>query len=124
MAFDISGVDITLEAGADLSAKQYFLVAIASDGQIDPAGDGANVDGVLQNDPDDAGKAATVRISGVSKVVCGAAITKGDKVASDAAGKAVTAASSDRVIGRALQTTTADGQILAVLLKVAGEPNA
>lgn len=124
MAFDIHGTDITLEAGADLSAKQYFFVTLASDGQIDPTGDGANADGVLQNDPDAAGKPATVRICGVSKVVAGAAITKGDAVASGSAGKAKTAASTNRVLGRALQTSTADGQIIAVLLKLGGEPNA
>lgn len=114
---------VSLEAGADLSAKQYFFVAVAADGQVDPAGNGANADGVLQNDPDAAGKMADVAIAGISKVVAGAAITRGDKVASDAAGKAKTAVSTNRVLGLALAAAAADGDVFPVLLKLAGEPN-
>lgn len=114
---------VSLEAGADLSAKQYFFVAVAADGQVDPAGNGANADGVLQNDPDAAGKMADVAIAGISKVVAGAAITRGDKVASDAAGKAKTAVSTNRVLGLALAAAGADGDVIPVLLKLAGEPN-
>lgn len=114
---------LTFEAGVDLSAKQYYFVSVSSDGQIDPTGDGANADGVLQNKPNAAGVAATVAIAGVSRVVAGAAITCGAQVASNADGKAVTATSGERVLGRATKASLADGDIISVLLKLAGEPN-
>lgn len=115
---------ITMIAGVDLSAKQYRFVALASDGQIDPVGTaGANADGVLQNDPDAAGKPATVAICGVSKVEAGDAITIGGQVSSDNQGRAIPATSTHRVLGRCLETVTAAGQITSVLLKLEGEPN-
>lgn len=116
MATQESLTTVTLIAGADLSAKQYLFVELANDGQIDPVGSaGGDAVGVLQNDPDAAGKAATVAISGISKVVCGGTVTVGDKVQSDNAGKALTAASGDHVLGRAL-ATGASGEIIPVLL--------
>jgi hypothetical protein len=62
---------VTLEAGQDLSAPQFCFVSIAGDGQVDPTGAGALTDGVLQNDPNATGTAATVAIGGISRVVCG-----------------------------------------------------
>jgi len=115
---------ITMEAGQDLSAKQYYFVSLASDGQIDPTGDGANSEGVLQNAPSAAGYSATVAIAGISQVVAGAAITRGASVASGSAGKAKTAASGNRVLGIAMDAAAADGDIIRVLLKVQGAPNA
>lgn len=79
---------------------------------------------MLQNAPSAAGYAATVAISGVSQVIAGAAITRGDSVASGSAGKAKTATSGNRVLGLALSAAAADGDIIRVLLKVQGAPNA
>ena len=50
MAYSDNLQTISGEAGADLSAKQYFFVTIASDGQVDPTGNGLSADAVLQND--------------------------------------------------------------------------
>lgn len=111
---------ISLEAGADLSAKQYYFVTVASDGQVDPTGDGARADGVLQNDPAAAGRIATVAVAGVSRVTAGDAITRGALVASDASGKAVTAAQNDEILGLALAAAGADGDVIPVLLKFSG----
>lgn len=114
---------ITCEAGQNLSTKQYHFVTIAADGQVDPTGDGGRADGVLQNAPDAAGKAGTVGIEGVSMVVAGGAVAVGDAVASNAAGRAKTAASGNAVLGKARTASTLDGQIIAVQLKVQGAPN-
>lgn len=116
MATDNNMTTITLEAGSDLSAKQYHFVLVANDGQIDAvASAGGDADGVLQNDPSAAGQAACVAISGVTKVYAGGSITRGQKVQADNGGKALTAASGDHVLGRAL-TSGESGEIIEVLL--------
>lgn len=123
-AFEEKLESLTFEAGQDLSAKQYHFVTQAADGQIDPTGDGGRADGVLQNAPAAAGRAATVGVEGTSMVVAGGAVTAGDNVASNAAGRAKTAVGGNAVLGKARTTSTADGQLIAVLLKVQGAPNA
>lgn len=119
MATQENQVCVSLEAGGDLSSSQYFFVSVAADGQVDVTGDGAIADGVLQNDPAAAGRAASVCISGVSLVECGGTVTRGGAVASDAAGKAVDAASGDIILGTALETG-ASGRIISVLFAPRG----
>lgn len=116
MAYNNSQVCISLEAGQDLSAKQFFFVSVSSDGQIDPTGDGAAAVGVLQNDPAAAGRAAEVCIGGVTKVSAGGTIAAGAAVASDAAGEAVTAATGDVVLGIALEGAS-DGDIISIVFQ-------
>ena len=110
---------ISLEAGQDLSAKQFYFVSVASDGQVDPTGDGAIADGVLQNKPAAAGRAAEVAISGKVKVVCGGTVTRGGPVASDANGAMVNAASGDIILGTALETG-ASGQVAEMIFQPRG----
>ena len=110
---------VTLEAGQDLSGSQFCFVTLANDGQVDPTGAGAVSDGVLQNDPNAAGVAATVAIAGISRVVCGANVSRGALVTSDAAGKAVAATTGNEVAGRALAAGTT-GALIPVLLKLSG----
>ena len=110
---------VTLEAGQDLSAKQFYFMSVASDGQIDPTGDGLDADGVLQDAPAAAGRAALVAIAGKVKVVCGGVVTRGGPVASDADGKAVNAASGDIILGVALETG-ASGRIIEILFQPRG----
>src|SRR3990167_11290259 len=82
---------ITLTAGEDLSAKQYYLSTISTgaDNPASLAGDG-NKAFVILNEPS-TGQAASLAIGGVTKVVAGAAFTRGDKLASNGSGKAITA---------------------------------
>ena len=110
---------ISLQAGQDLSAKQYFFVSVSSDGQIDPTGNGGAAAGVLQNDPSAAGRAATVCIGGVTKVSVGATVAAGAAIASDAAGECVPAASGDAILGTALEAGT-DGTIISILFNPRG----
>lgn len=104
----------TFIAGSDLSAKQFFFVSLAADGEVDSTGDGAEAIGVLLNDPT-AGAAATVAIRGRVIVECGGNVTRGGDVASDANGNAVDAATGDIILGKALETGV-DGQIIAIQL--------
>jgi hypothetical protein len=110
---------VTLEAGADLSTKQFYFVSVAADGQIDPTGDGLDADGVLQDAPAAAGRAALVAIAGKVKVVCGGVVTRGGPVASDASGTAVNPATGDIILGTALETGAA-GRIIEILFQPRG----
>ena len=103
MALQEGVISLTLEAGSDLSADQFKGVIIAADGQVDLNGvAGGPITGILQNDPDAAGKAATVGYFGVSKVIYGGTITAGNKIQINATGLAELAASADHVVGTAL----------------------
>lgn len=93
---------ISVPANADLSSKQYYIMTINSSGNIAATGDGATADGVLQDAPAAAGRAGCLCIGGVTKVVLGGTVTKGDDIASDSSGRAVTAISGDEVLGRCL----------------------
>jgi hypothetical protein len=119
MAYKENQSCVTLEAGQDLSAKQYFFVTIASDGQIDPTGDGAAAVGVLLNDPAAAGRAAEVCIGGLTRVEAGGTVAAGAAVASDAAGNAVTAATGDIILGTAV-TGGADGEVITIVFQPRG----
>lgn len=111
---------VTLEAGSDLSSSQFAFVAIAADGQIDLAGDGAYADGVLANDPAAAGRAAHVVIGGVTRVKVGAGgVTAGGAVASNASGLAEGAASGDVILGTALATGSS-GEVVSILFQPRG----
>lgn len=118
MSYNENMQTITLEAGADLSTKQYLFHAQATDGQIDPCGtQGIDSVGVLQNKPDAAGKAATVAVAGVTKVVAAGAINPGALVMTDNAGKAVAASSTAIALGRHVGTVAAaSGDVIPVLL--------
>lgn len=119
MAIEQSLECITLEAGADLSAKQYFFVTQApGDGQVDPTGDGLLANGILQNNPSAAGRAATVAKGGISKVSAGATFSRGDILSSDANGEANTIASGDYPLARALEAATAVHDIVSVQLMI------
>lgn len=112
----------SFKAAADLSAKQYYFVEVTAAQTVNACG--ATTDlaiGVLQNDPDEAGKPATVAIGGTTKVVAGAAITAGAKVAPTAAGKAQTAATGQFPRGVALDAADADGDVIEILLLAVGD---
>lgn len=120
MAYDTNCQAVSMIAGADLSAKQYFFVTRASDGQIDPTGAAAAADGVLQNDPDAAGKAAVVAsVPGtISKVVVGAAVADNALMETDSSGRGVTLAAG-KAVAKALAAGGAAGDIIPALLILA-----
>ena len=70
MAYESPGIDIgTFTAAADLSAKQYHFVVLASATTVNVATAITNAPiGILQNTPT-SGQVAVVRVHGVSKVV-------------------------------------------------------
>jgi hypothetical protein len=112
-----------LTASADLSTKQFYLCNIGSTGVAVNVTAGGQVDGVLLDKPAAAGRACALQVDGVCKVQAGGTITAGDLLASDNAGKAVTAATTDKVFGRALGAG-ASGSLVTVLLKPGAGHNA
>lgn len=117
----VSSIDAfdALNAGADLSSSLFHLVKIASDGDLELAGDGELAVGVL-TEVDTSGNQCTYQYFGIGRCKAGGAITAGTKVASDASGRVVTAATSDEVFGIAREAATAAGQIVSVLLLPGG----
>lgn len=109
-------------ANADLSASQFCFVVVNSSGNVATAGTGAKIDGVLQNKPGAAARAATMAIDGVTKVRVGAAVTAGDDLTPDSTGRAVTGATGDVIGGRALEDATAANQVISMLIDRNKEP--
>jgi hypothetical protein len=86
---------IALANDADLSQKQYFIVKRDANNKAVLASAATDdIEGVLNNAPKAKWGAdvAVINGNGTFKVVAGGNITKGDKLTSDANGKAVTAA--------------------------------
>jgi len=105
----------SLIAGEDLSSSQFKFVTLESDGQVDLADSaGENCMGVVINDPASGGE-ATVVVSGKTVVTAGGTIAAGAAIATDASGDAVTAASTNIIMGYALEAGV-DGQVIAVEL--------
>lgn len=122
MAYEEALKCITVEAGGDLSSSQYLLMTINSSGQLAATGDGAKTDGVLQDKPAAAGRAASLGIEGVTKVRAGAAFTAGDDLAADSTGRAVTATTGDVIAGRALEDASGANVVVSMLLDKQKEP--
>lgn len=116
MATDENVQIISVEASADLSAKQYELMVIDANGQLAAvASQGADADGVLYNDPAAQGRAGDLAYGGKVKVKYGATITAGNKLTTGADARAEVAASGDHVIGKALKSGV-DGDIGEMLV--------
>jgi len=118
MALQEAITSITLPAGADLRTHQFKFVEIDSNGRVALVGNNGHADGVVLNAPN-TGEAATVAISGVVKVKCGANVTRGGNVASGANGAAKNAATASSILGTAIETG-ADGRVISILFHPRG----
>jgi len=78
------------------------------------------VHGILQNDPK-AGQAAQVVYNGVSKAMAGASFSAGVRLMSDTLGRVITAGATttNSVLGVAIESATATGQIVTILVSPA-----
>src|SRR5262245_40760243 len=116
MAFEVPGETMTRRASEDFRTKQYRAVALDSVSELVTPAAGAHTLGVLQNAPNDL-EYGTVMITGITKMVAGAAITLPADVTCDNAGRAVTSATGNFVIGTALLAASGAGIIISVQLK-------
>lgn len=118
-AYEIVGMDIPLTAGEDLANNQFYIVYVpkGDDNEVKACDNSEVPVGVLQNDPDE-GKAANVRVAGVTKCVAGATILSGYEIMSGSTGKAEKHTSTNYRIGIAL-TGAGDGERFTLLLSPA-----
>lgn len=102
-------------AEVDLTAAQFHAVVFGTDqGEVNLAGAGDRLVGVLQNKPD-VGEAAEVMVKGVTKAVAGAAVAIHAALEIDANGRFITLAAGV-FAGWALEVAAADGDRITVLL--------
>jgi hypothetical protein len=106
---------IALNAGADLSAKLYFIAKVDTDEDVILCGDGQAALGVIREGAV-ANKPVSVQVAGFAKVSAGAAFNAGVLVASDTNGQAVLATTGEFAIGMAMQAAGAANEIVTVLL--------
>jgi len=120
MAYDSPSIEIgTLTAGADLSAKQFHFVSLASATTVDVCSAITDIPlGILQNNPE-SGQQAVVQIFGVSKVVADGTLAAGNVIGTSADGQAdaITRGSDNSVtiVGLAIQAAVA-GDTCAMFL--------
>jgi len=121
MAYEENVRTATFEAGGDLSTAQYKFVKLASDGQVDVAGDGNDAVGVLYTTASAAGRAVAVAYEGVAKVIAGDSIEEGARVTIDNSGRAVsTVGTGEYVVGVAKEPAGTAGEVTSILLMIPG----
>lgn len=109
---NIMGYARKYSAAGDNSADQYTFFKRGAGDTVVQSDAGEAAVGVLWNDPAVAGRTAVVITGGEPNVYVGAGgVTVGDEIASDANGKAVTAVSTDVVVGIARNTVAAGGLV-------------
>jgi hypothetical protein len=127
VAYEIANaaVKITLEAGEDLSAKQYFFVKISAGKAVLCSGATDVPIGVLQNDPA-SGEEASITVVGGTKIKSSASIAAGVKIGTNGDGKAdAKTAGSDTteyIVGQVILGAGADNEILTAVVNCAS-PN-
>ena len=113
MAYESPQITLgTLTAAADLSAKQYHFVKLASATTVNVCTAITDVPiGILQNNPDTAGDQAIVTIFGISKVVADGTLAAGNVIgtSADSQADAITRGSDNSVtiLGQAIQAASA-----------------
>ena len=116
MPYEIPGdPQFTLPAAVDLRTQQFRLVTVDASGLANLPAAGAAVIGVCQNKPN-VGEAVTIVGGGIFQVICGAAVTAGQALQSDATGAVITKAAGIGV-GRALESAAGAGVRIAVLFQ-------
>ena len=114
-------VKITLEAAADLSAKQFYAVKVDANGKAAVCAAVTDVPvGILQNKPT-SGQAATIVSVGVSKIDSNAALDEGNLIGTAADGQAqpisLGSETTVHVCGQAIEAGSA-GETLTAFINV------
>lgn len=111
----------SMDAAADMRTNQWHILRAAAAGTTNvasnPAGQAADVIGVLFNKPN-SGQAASVIVGGESKVVAGGSITANTLLTTNGSGRAAAATSGDFILGMALEAASADGEVIRVQMSM------
>lgn len=122
MTYEIATHDFPLPAAGDLSALQFRAVTVDANGRAaQQTVAQAICAGVLQNKPGAIDRGASVRATGITKMVASGAIAPGTVVSSDAVGRAIAAAVGGYALGVALTSSANPGEIISVLLTHPGK---
>jgi hypothetical protein len=108
-AYEDALTNVSLEADGDQSSNQYKFMKLGTDGIDVQDTSGDPCVGVLQDKPGD-GTMGAVAIAGITKVVAGAAVSRGADVQSDSQGVAV-------------EASTTAGELISVMLRPQGQIN-
>ena len=114
---------VTLKAGADLSAKQYYFVKLNSSGNAVVCAAATDIPvGVLQNNPV-ANQAAEIVVIGLTKVSTDAALAIGNFIGTSSDGQAdaktVGTDTTEYVVGVAMVTSGAADTITTAMVNCA-----
>jgi hypothetical protein len=125
MAYEIPGMQITLEAAADLSAHQFKFVKLDANGRI--AAIAAVTDkpiGILQDKPAALGRGGNVMLAGVSKVSADSALTQANSVGTSVDGQAAAyihgTDTTKYIVGQVLIGTANAGEIATIAFSCLG----
>lgn len=113
---------IVLPAKAELKNVQGIALAVDG-GELALPTAGQNAIGLVLFTNDEtvaAGEDVTVQVKDIGKWIAGGAISVGDELTTDAAGKAVKATAGDFITAIALSKATASGDVISVQIVKAG----
>ncbi len=121
MATEHGILDLSFPAAGDLSTKQFYPVTLTTAGRINTISTTTTVTfGVLQDDPDAAGRAGAVRLEGVSKMIVDGStnpIYPGYLLGVNTNGIGVfTTTANQAIVAQALEQSTAAGDIISVFV--------
>lgn len=121
MSQKTEGNSKTFKSGEDLTDDRYKIAKLDGTGRAVLASSATDeLIGILDDGPENADESVPVLLrsgAGTYKVMVAEAISIGAKVTSDSAAKGVTTTTDkDQVIGVALEASTADGDIIEVLI--------
>lgn len=105
MAYELPLFTVSFEAAADLSAKQFRAVKMATGGKVDIVNGATDKPiGILQNKPT-AGQTAEVMLIGISKISSDAALAVGELISSQTDGQLEVADAGDYTIGHVVKAS-------------------
>lgn len=112
------GLDQSFQANGSLATRQFTFVSIDTNGDVGDGGAGDFSVGILQNKPAAAGRPASVRISGTSKLKIADTVNEGDLLKADTDGAGVpSTADRENVVARALEAGASGAYIMVEILK-------
>lgn len=116
MAYEVPGFTRSYQAAGDLSGSHFKAVKLSGATVVAVSAVGDKQIGVLQNKPDAAGKAATVMVSGVTRMIADGVIAAGVPVYLSADGRASATATGASRVGFAETASSGAGKHISVLL--------